>query len=111
EPPLDVLVILLLRGIWIVSEMLPVNLAGKAAEILRLVRERVVLSDFEPPIVDKVQFRRLAGVENLLRKIATIYPNFRPDAPLGRLLDQVIAISHNEVHCQSPGTAQGLSPY
>src|SRR6516164_10931671 len=110
EAALHVLVILLLRGIWIVPEMLPVNLAGKAAEILRLVRERVVVSDFEPPIVDEVQFRWLAGIENFLRKIATIYPNLRPDAPLGILLDQVIAISHNEVHCQSPGTARDLRP-
>src|SRR5262245_64070138 len=102
EPGLYVLVILLLRGIRIVSEMLPVNLAGKAAEILRLVRERVVVSDFEPPIVNEVQFRRLAGIENLLRKIATIYPNLRPDAPLGILLDQVIAISYNQVNYQSP---------
>src|SRR5262249_20783165 len=100
----------LLRRIVTYSQMLRVNLAGKAAEILRLVRERVVVSDFEPPIVDEVKFRWLAGVENFLRKIATIYPNLRPDAPLGILLDQVIAISHNEVHCQSPGTARDLGP-
>src|SRR5262245_44936620 len=109
EPALHVLEILLLRSIRIVSEMLPVNLAAKATEILRLVRERVVISDFEPPIVDEVQFRRLTDFENRLRKIPTLHPHLRPNSLLGVLQDQVIAISHDEVHCQTPGTPQALA--
>src|SRR5262249_38908210 len=36
-------------------------------------------------------------------------PNLSPDTPLGILLDQVIAISHDEVHCQSPRTRRALA--